>query len=163
MISEQVHRTPGTAVDFGVLLEQGRPSELTKGFCDAMQAQGWDHPFVMGRAAGFVGSLVMPLVFLRDNGEIALSEDVLLENFDLGTLESLAWDREAMWKDGVKRYAGYFEATYGVAWTRIVKPLQAWLQALPGYDISKLGEQGVKAAEQHGAVTRPLVRLITVH
>lgn len=112
-----------------------------------------------GRAIAFLGAVIKPLVFLRDKGEILLDSDGIREYFDLPVLERFVWDEEDTWKSGVKREQGYFAKKYGKVWDRVIRPLQAFMVTIPGYDKAKLGRQEQKTLEQHGYITMQLARL----
>ncbi len=112
-----------------------------------------------GRAIAFLGGLIMPMVFLRDKGELLLSADLIREYFELPILERFVWDQEDTWKGGIKRETGHFEKTYGKVWDRVIRPLRAFMVTIPGYDKAKLGTQEQKTVEQHGYITMQLARL----
>lgn len=125
----------------------------------ALMDSGGGDDMWKGRAIAFLGGLIKPLVFLRDQGEILLSADLIRSYFDLPMLERFVYDEEDTWKGGVKRPKGYFRKTYGKVWDVVIRPLKAFMVTIPGYDFSKLGKQEQKTLEQHGYITMQLARL----
>lgn len=125
----------------------------------ALMDSGGGDDMWKGRAIAFLGGLIKPLVFLRDQGEILLSADLIRSYFDLPVLERFVYDEEDIWKGGIKRPKGYFSKKYGKIWDVVIRPLKAFMVTIPGYDISKLGKQEQKTLEQHGYITMQLARL----
>ncbi len=143
--------------DLERMYSMGSSGMCTEAFVSLMDLRGDD--MWKGRAIAFLGSLFVPLVFLRDKGELLLSEDLILEYFELPILERFVWDQEDTWKGGIKRETGHFEKTYGKAWDRVIRPLQTFMVTTPGYDKAKFGAQEQKTLEQHGFITMQLARL----
>lgn len=136
----------------------GSSGMCTEASISLMDSGGGDDMW-KGRAIAFLGGLIKPLVFLRDNGEILLSADFIRGYFDLPVLERLVYDEEDTWKGGVKRPKGYFSKTYGRLWDVVIRPLKSFMITIPGYDISRLGKQEQKTVEQHGYIIMQLARL----
>jgi intracellular multiplication protein IcmO len=132
---------------------------LTQMLVALMDVSSAGNDLHIGRAIAFAGALMRPLVYLRDMGELLLSEDVIREYFDLPFLERFVWDEEDAWNGGAKREQGYFNKRYGTAWDKIIRPLRAYMEALPGYDKSRLGSQEKKTLELHGHRTMQLAHL----
>lgn len=112
-----------------------------------------------GRAIAFLGGLIKPLVFLRDKGEVLLGSDYIRQYFDLPMLERFVYDKEDAWGDGGRRPDGYFLKTYGRVWQKVIRPLQAFMVTIPGYNQANIGKQEQKTLEQHGYITMQLARL----
>lgn len=136
----------------------GSSGMCTEASISLMDSGGGDDMW-KGRAIAFLGGLIKPLVFLRDQGEILLSADYIRSYFDLPMLERFVYDKEDVWKGGAKRPDGYFQKTYGKIWNVVIRPLKAFMITIPGYDMNKLGKQEQKTNEQHGYITMQLARL----
>lgn len=96
-----------------------------------------------GRAISLVAALARPLTYLRDKGEISLSPEVFIEYLDLNAIEKLV-----------------YKHNYGESFDKvIVAPLQAYLSALPDWQMAKLGNQEQKTMAQHGFIGMQLTRI----
>lgn len=137
----------------------GSSGMCTEASIALMDSGGGGDDMWKGRAIAFLGGLIKPMVFLRDQGEILLDADLIREYFDLSKLERLVWDEEDTWKGGLKRDRGYFYKKYGKVWKAVIRPLEAFMITIPGYDKGKLGKQEQKTVEQHGYITMQLARL----
>ena len=114
-----------------------------------------------GRAIMFLSALIKPLVFLRDQGTILLSADMVRNFFELPILEKFVYDEQDNWPDGNKRPKGFLKETYKGTWDKVINPLRAFMITIPGYDPSpnKRGKQEQKTLEQHGYIVMQLARL----
>uniref|UniRef100_A0A6H1ZKB7 Uncharacterized protein n=2 Tax=viral metagenome TaxID=1070528 RepID=A0A6H1ZKB7_9ZZZZ len=113
-----------------------------------------------GRTVAFLSALIRPLAFLYDKGEMQFDAELVRQYCDLPVLERFVWDMQDTWKGGLTRDDGYFEAKYGKVWKSLIRPLEAFILAIPGYDKGNVGNQSLKALEQHGHITMQLLRLL---
>jgi intracellular multiplication protein IcmO len=90
-----------------------------------------------GRAAVFMGALLKPLVFMRDEGKLLLDVDVIRKYFTLGEIIKLSrrTDIPKKYIDGIREY---------------VKNLPGYLEPTPA---NPDPEQPEAVAEQHGYIT----------
>lgn len=137
----------------------GSSGMCTEASIALMDSSGGSGDMWKGRAIAFLGALIKPLVFLRDKGDVLLDADLIREYFDLPILERFVWDMEDTWKGGIKRDTGYFAAKYGKVWKSVIRPLEAFMVTIPGYDKGRMGKQEQKTLEQHGYITMQLARL----
>ena len=137
----------------------GSSGMCTEASISLMDSSGGGGDMWKGRAIAFLGALIKPLVFLRDKGDILLDAELIREYFDLPVLERFVWDMQDTWKGGLKRDTGYFNAKYGKVWKSVIRPLEAFMVTIPGYDKGRLGKQEQKTLEQHGYITMQLARL----
>ena len=142
------------------LIVKGRAPMLAQFVISLMDSEGHRNDFAPGAAVAFVCAIVSPLVFLRDKNDWRLSVEVMRGLFELSTLERFAWDRDDTWKEGVKREIGYFERTYGMTWTQMIRPLQEFLVSIPGYDKGNMGFQGDRALDEYSQLTVQLFRTL---
>ncbi|SFF33971.1 FtsK/SpoIIIE domain-containing protein [Paracidovorax wautersii] len=136
----------------------GSSGMCTEASISLMDSGGGDDMW-KGRAIAFLGGLIKPLVFLRDQGEVLLDAELIRDYFDLPKLEKFVWDENDIWKGGLNREQGYFSKKYGKVWKAVIRPLEAFMTTIPGYDRSRLGKQEQKTLEQHGYITMQLARL----
>lgn len=139
--------------------QNGSSGMCTEASIALMDSSGGGDDMWKGRAIAFLGGLIKPFTFLRDRGEILLDSELLRTYFDLPLLEKLVWDEADVWKGGVKREKGYFRAKYGKVWNAVIRPLEAFMVTIPGYDKSRIGKQEQKTLEQHGYIVMQLARL----
>lgn len=137
----------------------GSSGMCTEASISLMDSSGGGGDMWKGRAIAFLGALIKPLVFLRDKGDILLDAELIREYFDLPVLERFVWDMQDTWKGGAQRETGYFAAKYGKVWKSVIRPLEAFMVTIPGYDKGRLGKQEQKTLEQHGYITMQLARL----
>lgn len=137
----------------------GSSGMCTEASISLMDSSGGGGDMWKGRAIAFLGALIKPLVFLRDKGDILLDAELIREYFDLPVLERFVWDMQDTWKGGLKRDTGYFLTKYGKVWKNVIRPLEAFMVTIPGYDKGRLGKQEQKTLEQHGYITMQLARL----
>lgn len=90
-----------------------------------------------GRAAVFMGALLKPLVFMRDEGKLLLDVDVIRKYFTLGEIIKLSkrTDIPKKYIDGIREY---------------VKNLPGYIEPLPS---NPDPAQPEAVAEQHGFIT----------
>lgn len=101
------------------------------------------------RAIGFVESLMIYMVWLREKRGITLTPRFVRDYFELSKIEELAWDESNVVMMGV------------IERRKVVEGLRNYLINLPGYSQKRYEanrEQADKALEQHGYITMQLTK-----
>lgn len=105
-------------------------------------AGGGDGGMWQGRAVSFMGSLMMALTHMRDNGLIRLGVSQIRDHLTLEKVQGLAADT------GLPSH--------------VIEALRGYLLSLPGYEENpKEGKQGEITTEQHGYLQMQFTRVMS--
>lgn len=119
----------------------GTAGSLTQLLVSLMPTSGGDNAMWQGRAVAFIGSLMMALTHLRDEGLMQLGVAQIRENLTLDKVQELAKRTDLT--------------------PRILTALDGYLHGLPGYvDNPPDGKQGEITNEQHGYLQMQFSRIM---
>lgn len=101
---------------------------------------------VKGRVISFIAALTMPLSYLRDRGYIKLNADSYIEYMELSKVEELLFKHDGM---------------YGDEFDEVLRPLLAYIETVPGYDISRIDKgQSSQTNEQFGFIAMQVLKVL---
>lgn len=112
---------------------------------------GGDGDMWKGRAISFVEALMKLLVYMRDRGDILLDANTIRNYFTLDKLEDIVIDKKLP-RDGDE------PASLEDVPSIVMEPMKNFVLTLPGFNISKKGNQVSQVSEQLGYITMQLTR-----
>jgi len=106
--------------------------------CDSNGGELWRR-----RALLLTSALSRPVCWLQEHGYLVPGETALAQFNELSALEKLVWDKAFV---GV---GGEQVTLKNLEFIESLKPLEAYLVALPGYSRDEMGRQGQPTLDQH--------------
>ncbi len=119
----------------------GSAGGLTEMLVSLMDEGGGDNAMWQGRAISLVSSIMMALVYLRDNSGLLLDVDVIREHLILDQIQKLAKRRDLP--------------------PNILQAIRSYLRSLPGYKENVAGpQQSETALDQHGYLQMQFTKIL---
>lgn len=119
----------------------GSAGGLTEMLVSLMDESGGDNAMWQGRAISLVSSIMMALVYLRDNSGLLLDVDVIREHLILDQIQKLAKRRDLP--------------------PNILQAIRSYLRSLPGYkENAPGGQQSETALDQHGYLQMQFTKIL---
>lgn len=105
-----------------------------------------DDDMVSGRAIAFISAITRPLIYLRDRDHIKLDLATYIEYMELSKVEELLFKHDGK---------------YGDKFDEVLRPLLAYIETVPGYDISRIDKgQDERTNEQFGFIAMQVLKVL---
>lgn len=105
-----------------------------------------DDDMVSGRAIAFISAITRPLIYLRDRDHIKLDLATYIEYMELSKVEELLFKHDGK---------------YGDKFDEVLRPLLAYIDTVPGYDISRIDKgQDERTNEQFGFIAMQVLKVL---
>ena len=105
-----------------------------------------DDDMVSGRAIAFISAITRPLIYLRDRDHITLDLATYIEYMELSKVEELLFKHDGK---------------YGDKFDEVLHPLLAYIETVPGYDISRIDKgQDERTNEQFGFIAMQVLKVL---